>query len=76
MAQGIVGKGWFNQARDKKKPPLIFLIFPNVFYTFGHLKHYSKEKHGPSKKIPSWQQPVLVKELSKAPSFIAFQMYG
>lgn len=45
-----------------------------MFYTFGHLKHYSNERHGPSKKIPPWQQPVLVKELSKTPSFIAFQM--
>lgn len=59
--------------QEIKKPAL---NFPHVFYTFGHLIQYSKEKHRLHKNIPSWQQPILVKELSKTPSFTAFQMYG
>lgn len=69
MAQGPAG----SNRQGIKKPAL---IFPHMFYTFGHLKQYSKVKHEASKKIPPCQKLVVVKELSKSPSFTAFQMYG
>lgn len=70
---GLCGKRLVQLGKGQKK---LGLIFPHVFYIFGHLIQYSEEKHGPRKKIPPWQQSVLIKELSKTPSFIAFQMYG